>query len=225
MDGPIVPSAVSGWTFPRLTSEASALLPGAVLWLAVQRRRRMISPLYQNHSTSFVLFRTHQKFCFNEPSDDRKHNEYKDMEKVVFYLLPAILGFIGGYFLCYRNHRLTVHRDSANRRREFRAAIRQIIGRFDNVHSMSFFTTYQASVPEVKKLCIDILDDIGKSSVPEFTKCRELYCSYKQSDLELIGIRPTPDGLEEHMKANIKKQAESKGLLCATLEKIAVFAR
>jgi hypothetical protein len=45
----------------------------------------------------------------------------------ISYILPAVLGFASGYILCYRNHRLTVRRDAANRRREFKATIRQII--------------------------------------------------------------------------------------------------
>ena len=91
---------------------------------------------------------------------------------------------------------------------------------------MSFYKVYVASVPEVKKLCIQILDDIESSSLPDFIKCRALYCSFKESDLELTCIiPPTRSGLEDHLKANRKKQEESKGLLCATLERIAGYAK
>jgi len=90
---------------------------------------------------------------------------------------------------------------------------------------MSFFKTYQASVPAVKKLCVDVLEDVGRFKRAGFIKCRDLYCGFKQSDLELTRIPPTPAGLEDHLKANRKKQEESKGLLRGELERLAKYAK
>ena len=145
------------------------------------------------------------------------------MNKWIPYVVPAVFSFVVGYILSYWNHGLTVRRDAAGRRRDFRAAIRLIAIRFDDVNWMTFYKTYQASVPDVKNLCAKISDDIGFWSKSDFARYRDLYCGFKELDLELPRAK-TPAGMEEYMKANKVKRDESKILLLDTLERIAKCA-
>ena len=145
------------------------------------------------------------------------------MDKWLPYLVPAVCSFIVGYLLSYRNHGLTVRREAANRRREFRAAVRLVAMRFDDVNSTNFCRIYQESISEIKKLCAGISDDIGLWKKARFVRCRDSYCGFKQSDLELP--RPkTPAETGEYMKANAKKREESKAMLLDLLKKLATCA-
>ncbi len=139
-------------------------------------------------------------------------------------VLSAAGGLFVGFLLGYWNHGLTVRREADFRRRAFRDQIRAISLRFDDVNWMSFWKTYQASVPEVKDACVKIFEDIKFWRRHGFAACRDTYCGFNQSDLELPRPR-TPAGMEDHMKANQKKIKESKALLRETLERLARYAR
>lgn len=139
------------------------------------------------------------------------------LETVLTSIATGLIGLFVG-------HRLSIGKDSANRRRDFRAAIRSVSIRFDDVNWINFYKIYQESVPHVKELVAKISDDISWRSKSGFIEYRDLYCGFKHSDIELP--RPSnPAGMDEYMRANKRKREEAKASMQATLEKIARYAK
>jgi hypothetical protein len=146
------------------------------------------------------------------------------MEKWIPYIATAISSLAIGYLLGYLNHGLAMRREAATRRRLFRDEIRSISLRYDAVNSTNFSKTYQQSTLDVKNACTKIVEDIKFWRRGHFLRCRDLYCSFQESDIELP--RPnTPAGMQEYMKANRKKREESTAILRGTLDKIIKYAK
>lgn len=137
------------------------------------------------------------------------------MDKWLISIIATIVSLAG----IYLKSRLDKRQQADNRRREFRVAIQSISARFNGVDWMRFLKVYDASIPEVKDLCIKIVDDIRPSKRMDFNKYWNKYCGFKHSDLELP-LPKTPAGIDEYQKANGRKRAEMTKVLKDTLNRI-----
>ena len=124
------------------------------------------------------------------------------------HVIPAVSSFVVGYLLSYRNHGLAIRRDAANRRREFRVAIRSVFLRFDNVHSKNLSKIFDESLPRVRELCFGIIDDIGYIHRRAFERDLDRYCAIKHSDFELPRQNLTPAETPAYVHANELKRKE-----------------
>ena len=140
------------------------------------------------------------------------------LDALLASLVSCLVGLYAGY-------RLDLGKSVVARRRIFRDKIRSISLRFDAVNWMTFIKTYEESVPEVKNACIEIWEDISFWNRSRFTKFRDKYCGFKQSDLELPRTQITPAKMPEYMTANKKKRAEMTVDLQETLKKIMQYAK
>jgi len=146
------------------------------------------------------------------------------MDKLLPYLITSACSLAVGYLLGYLNHGLAVRREAESRRRKFRDSLRVIVTHVDASNHLTFFKTYQDTVPIVKEECAQIYEDVRLWRRNSFEAGRDKYCSFKQYDLELRRP-PSAVGMQEYGAQNKAKREESKAMLRRVLDQIGKAAR